>query len=123
MVSLYVCFKNKLSATCMLKMFDLTLLYNLVSGFPSLIVFDSLFNLNWEKTVGGSQTEIAQSIIESTDNNLLAVGYSFSSDFDVTESYSLVNFWVVKLKFCLDQYFADIDGDGFGNLFSDSLAW
>ena len=84
--------------------------------------FDSLFNLNWEKTVGGSQTEIAQSIIESTDNNLLAVGYSFSSDFDVTESYSLVNFWVVKLKFCLDQYFADIDGDGFGNLFSDSLA-
>ena len=63
-----------------------------------------------------------RSIIESTDNNLLAVGYSFSSDFDVTESYSLVNFWVVKLKFCLDQYFADIDGDGFGNLFSDSLA-
>ncbi|MBK6731024.1 MAG: hypothetical protein IPG60_08670 [Bacteroidetes bacterium] len=79
-------------------------------------------NLNWQKSIGGSATETAFAVSNTIDNNLIVAGYTSSSDFDVEESYITPNFWVVKLGICDIPFYADEDGDGFGDVMHDTLA-
>lgn len=84
--------------------------------------FDTTLNINWINTIGGSESDLAYSLIKSEDNAFAVTGYSFSNDFDVTETYLLANYWVVKMRLCDNHYFADMDNDGFGNIMTDTIA-
>lgn len=87
-----------------------------------IVSIDSTGNILWEKTIGGTGEEVSYSIIPISDGNLIVAGWSTSFDEDVTETYSINNYWLVKLGWCTDIYYADTDGDGYGDIASDSAA-
>ncbi|KZS39607.1 hypothetical protein AWE51_08120 [Aquimarina aggregata] len=52
----------------------------------------------WSKTYGGSGEDRAEKIITTLDGGYAIVGYSRSSDQDVTENAGLQDYWIVKLN-------------------------
>ena len=58
---------------------------------------DSLGNLLWEKCLGGSSDDLATDIIETSLNEYVVAGYSYSNDGDVTLNNGSLDFWIVKL--------------------------
>jgi len=57
-------------------------------------------NINWEKTFGGSDSEIIRIIQPTSDGGYLLGGTTGSNDGDVqSENNGLTDFWVVKIDF------------------------
>ncbi|HLP95845.1 MAG TPA: T9SS type A sorting domain-containing protein [Saprospiraceae bacterium] len=54
-------------------------------------------SLIWQKTLGGSQSEIGSSVIQTNDDGLLIVGESRSANGDVLSNQGSSDFWIVKL--------------------------
>lgn len=63
----------------------------------NIIKFDSEFNIAWDKTYGGSKGDYAQSIIQTNDGGYLVIGYTLSSDGDITSSRGESDIWICKL--------------------------
>ncbi|MGB1205680.1 MAG: S8 family serine peptidase [Chitinophagales bacterium] len=63
-----------------------------------IIKLDSLNNIEWEKSYGGSGNDVANSIMQTSDNGYIVAGYSNSSDGDKTVAYGGNDFWVLKLN-------------------------
>ncbi|WP_422106447.1 hypothetical protein [Winogradskyella sp.] len=59
-------------------------------------------NLIWEKTIGGTNFDVARSIVKSQNNGFILSGSSRSSDMDVAENKGQNDAWVLKI---------DNDGD------------
>jgi hypothetical protein len=59
--------------------------------------FSQAPTLQWQKCLGGSGTEYAESIIETSDGGYAVAGWSSSSSGDLTGNYGNYDFWVVKL--------------------------
>jgi hypothetical protein len=53
--------------------------------------------ITWQKTYGGSGHEIANKILTTTDGGYILVGYSSSSDGDVSENKGWDDCWILKL--------------------------
>jgi len=53
--------------------------------------------LQWGKNYGGSESEEANSVKQTTDGGYIVAGYSYSNDGDVGENYGRSDFWIVKL--------------------------
>ncbi|HET8964396.1 MAG TPA: hypothetical protein VFM99_10875, partial [Chitinophagales bacterium] len=87
-----------------------------------ILQIDSAGNIIWQKSFGGSGLDFAYKIIPTLDDHLIITGYSGSSDYDVTATYGTFNFWVVKLGICDIPFYADADGDSFGDVMHDTLA-
>jgi len=51
----------------------------------------------WEKTYGGSSTDVARSMQHTSDGGYILTGYSYSDDGDVTGNYGASDYWVLKL--------------------------
>lgn len=83
---------------------------------------DTNLNLVFQKSLGGSLNDRAYAGLFLDENQLIITGTSYSSDGYVSENGGGSDMWTVKLNVCFDQYFADIDGDGFGDLTTDSIA-
>jgi hypothetical protein len=68
-------------------------------GDAWLVRTDSIGNLLWEKTYGGSDLDYFERIIPSTDNNYYLLGLSFSLDGDITHNPypGTPSFWIVKI--------------------------
>ncbi len=62
-----------------------------------IIKLNSSGDLLWQKTFGGSHTEEANSIIQTSDGGFIVAGYSNSSDGDVTGHHDMEDFWILKL--------------------------
>ncbi|MCF7559798.1 hypothetical protein L3X39_04045 [Sabulilitoribacter multivorans] len=62
-----------------------------------LLKFDSNSNLQWQKTYGGTDDDRGSDIIQTTDGGFAIIGYSKSSDLDVTENAGANDFWISKL--------------------------
>ncbi|MEX2484172.1 MAG: T9SS type A sorting domain-containing protein [Brumimicrobium sp.] len=65
-----------------------------------VVRLDTAGNIIWEKSLGGSEYERAQSIQQTTDLGFILTGYSYSNDGDVTGHNGSTNssdYWVVKL--------------------------
>jgi len=62
-----------------------------------IVKLDNLGNLEWEKSFGGSQSENANSIKQTFDGGYIVGGLTISMDGDVTESFGVFDYWVVKL--------------------------
>ncbi len=58
---------------------------------------DSLGNLQWEKSYGGSGDDYAQSVQQTLDGGYIVAGYTNSTDSDITGNHGLDDYWVVKL--------------------------
>ena len=53
--------------------------------------------IQWQKTLGGTDVDRAQSIQPTSDGGYVVAGYTLSSDGDVTGNHVNNDFWVVKL--------------------------
>lgn len=62
-----------------------------------LIKTDSLGNMEWEKTYGGSDYDVAQSVIETSNNKFFVVGMTYSTDGDVSSPIGDLDAWVLVL--------------------------
>jgi Secretion system C-terminal sorting domain len=58
---------------------------------------DGAGNLLWEKTYGGSQSEMARSCVQAPDGNYYVMGSTNSTNGDVTGNHGSGDFWVLKL--------------------------
>jgi hypothetical protein len=55
-------------------------------------------NLVWQKCLGGTLTEYATSIQQTTDGGFIIGGYTWSNDGDVAGNHGATDIWVVKLS-------------------------
>lgn len=64
-----------------------------------IVKIDSLGQVIWDKTIGGSSSDVLTSVFQTSDGGFLCFGYSMSGvSFDKSEpSYGFNDFWVVKL--------------------------
>jgi hypothetical protein len=54
-------------------------------------------DIQWEKSLGGSDYEAARAIQQTTDGGYIVAGWSTSTDGDVTGNHGNDDYWVVKL--------------------------
>ncbi len=62
-----------------------------------LLKFNVENELQWQKTYGGSADERGNDIIQTQDGGYAVLGFSFSSDRDVTANAGLQDYWLAKL--------------------------
>ncbi|MBN4052270.1 MAG: hypothetical protein COC01_04550 [Bacteroidetes bacterium] len=61
-----------------------------------LVNIDSLGNIQWSKTYGGSSYDEAYSLLQTDDNGYIMIGSSASSDGDRTNNLGGYDIWMVK---------------------------
>ncbi len=54
--------------------------------------------LNWQKVLGGTNADYANSVITDADGGYLVAGISYSNDLDVTNPLGEGDYWIVKLN-------------------------
>ncbi len=62
-----------------------------------LVKLDSTGDVQWQKTLGGTQAESANSIQQTSDNGYILAGYAWSNNGDVSGNHGTQDFWIVKL--------------------------
>lgn len=63
-----------------------------------IVKIDSLANIQWQKTIGGSGYDRVNNIQQTSDLEYIFSGYTDSSDGDITNNHGLRDIWVVKLS-------------------------
>lgn len=63
-----------------------------------VVKLNSTGNIQWKKSLGGSDLDNANSIIQTIDGGYLVVGAASSKDGDVTGNHSSFDYWIVKLN-------------------------
>lgn len=62
-----------------------------------IVKLDNSGNIEWEKSLGGSGNDYANSIQQTTDGGYIVAGFSDSNDGDVTGNHGHWDYWIVKL--------------------------
>ena len=62
-----------------------------------VVKLDNSGNIQWQKSLGGTQNDSGLSIQQTTDGGYIVTGYSGSNDGDVTGNHGTIDYWVVKL--------------------------
>ena len=80
--------------------------------------------INWARSLGGSEQDGANAMAFSNDHGYLIAGYTASNDGDVEESSGNIDMWVVKLceDYNIHENFAICTGDSLlweGNYYSE----
>ena len=60
---------------------------------------DTNGDIQWQKSLGGSNYDYANSIIQTTDGKYIMVGYSSSNDGDVSGNHGSHDYWIVKFNY------------------------
>ncbi len=63
-----------------------------------ILKLDSLGAIEWQKSLGGSESDYTGSIQQTLDGGYILVGSTESNDGDVTVNYGGSDFWIVKLN-------------------------
>jgi len=63
-----------------------------------VVKLNELGNIQWQKSLGGSSTEVPRSIQQTSDGGYILAGKTFSEDGDVTGNHGNGDYWVVKLN-------------------------
>jgi len=78
-----------------------------------LVKLDGSGNLEWQKALGGTDSEVAHSVEPTNDGGYVVAGFSWSDDGDVTANHGLRDFWVVKLNPSIstgtEEFLEDLD--------------
>jgi len=61
-----------------------------------ILKFDSLFNIQWQKNLGGSNIDFANCMIQTLDSGYAIAAISDSYDGNVTGNHGLMDYWIVK---------------------------
>ncbi|MHC1774159.1 MAG: T9SS type A sorting domain-containing protein [Lentimicrobium sp.] len=64
-----------------------------------VVKLNSIGDLVWQHSFGGSMTETASEIRQLPDGNYIVCGYSFSDDGDLNSNKGEEDFWILKLDF------------------------
>ncbi|HUH34828.1 MAG TPA: T9SS type A sorting domain-containing protein [Moheibacter sp.] len=62
-----------------------------------IVKLNNLGNIEWQKSLGGSDSDAARSIQQTVDGGFVVAGYSYSNDGDVSGNHGGIDFWVVKI--------------------------
>lgn len=62
-----------------------------------IVKVDPSGNLQWQKTLGGTNIDEAHSISQTPDGGYIVGGHSESTDGDVTANHGIFDYWIVKL--------------------------
>jgi hypothetical protein len=62
-----------------------------------VVKFTATGSIQWQKPMGGTQTDRAKSIIQTSDGGYIVAGSTSSNNFDVTVQKGNGDYWVVKL--------------------------
>ena len=62
-----------------------------------VVKLDATGNIQWQKSLGGSQGDAAYSIQTTSDGGYVVAGYTNSINGDITVNYGVGDYWVVKL--------------------------
>ncbi len=54
--------------------------------------------IQWQKSLGGSRVDVANSIGQTTDGGYIVVGISNSNDLEVSGNHGSLDYWLVKLN-------------------------
>jgi hypothetical protein len=60
--------------------------------------YSSENTLEWQNTFGGSEDDRAADILQTVDGNFVVLGYSKSSDNDVSQNAGSKDFWLLKIS-------------------------
>jgi hypothetical protein len=63
-----------------------------------IVKLTNIGTIEWQKSLGGSGYDAAQSIRQTTDGGYIVAGISFSNDGDVSGNHGFLDCWVVKLS-------------------------
>jgi hypothetical protein len=67
-----------------------------------VVKLDSMIEMQWQKTLGGTGTDILASVIQTTDGGYIAAGHVYSQDGDIVGSgfhgVYFNDYWLVKLS-------------------------
>ncbi len=63
-----------------------------------VVKLNTIGELVWDKSLGGSEIDQARSIIKTDDNAYIIAGNSFSNDGDITSNYGSSDFLLIKLS-------------------------
>lgn len=75
-----------------------------------LVKTDSLLNIEWTKTYGGSNNDRPSCILPCYDGGFLVSGYSYSNDGDVSGNHGTADFWILRLSCKVPQAFFSTTG-------------
>lgn len=64
-----------------------------------IIKLDSQANIEWQKTFGGSESDMFQSVKQTIDGGYILAGTTTSNNGDVTGNHGGSDFWIVRLDF------------------------
>jgi len=62
-----------------------------------IVKLDSMGNIDWQKCLGGSGEDSAQSVRQTFDGGYIVAGHSSSIDGDVSANHGRRDYWIVKL--------------------------
>jgi hypothetical protein len=62
-----------------------------------VVKLDHIGDIVWQRSLGGSESDVAYSIQQTSDEGYILAGHSSSSDGDVTQNRGSLDGWVVKL--------------------------
>jgi hypothetical protein len=62
-----------------------------------IVKLDSLGTMQWEKSFGGSEDDIARSVEKTKDGGYIVAGYTHSDDGDITINHGVYDYWIIKL--------------------------
>ncbi|MFN0275236.1 MAG: MopE-related protein [Chitinophagales bacterium] len=83
-----------------------------------IIKIDTIGNILWQTGIGGNSSDALTCISSTADGSIILTGNTLSGlSGDKTEnSMGQSDYWVVKLQCSQSTFYADADGDGFGNM-------
>jgi hypothetical protein len=62
-----------------------------------IVKLNDIGTIEWQKSLGGTASEIPQTILQTTDGGYIVAGFSRSNDGDVSGNHGSADCWVVKL--------------------------
>jgi len=63
-----------------------------------VVMIDSLGNILWEKTLGGSEIDGANAVLQDGEGNIVVFGNSFSPDGNISYPKGSSDFWIITLN-------------------------
>ena len=82
-----------------------------------VVKLDDTGHIQWQRSLGGTQQDDAQSIIQTKDGGYMVVGQSSSNDGDVSGNHGNTDCWVVKLSSTGATSWQKCFGGGLGESF------
>lgn len=62
-----------------------------------IVKLDENGTIQWQKSMGGTDTDVANSISQTSDGGYIAAGYSLSNDGNITGNNHGYDYWIVKM--------------------------